>query len=499
MTRSERALLGAARAAEARHCRAHPAYFVENYCRLEDRDTPGLYIPFRLWPAQRAALAAFAEHRLTIALKARQLGLTWLALCCAVHQMLFFPGATVIALSRTEMEAGELNRRVGVILGGLRVFLTPERRPEPGKARFKRTALGCEILFDSGLVSSFRAMPSAPGAVRSFTASLLILDEWAYQQAAREIWVSAYPAVNRPTGGRVIGLSTMARGTLFEELYTGDNGFYKLFLPWSADPRRDQGWYEETRAQLGDLILQEYPATVEEALSSPGGAFFPELKEMVHVKEPEAIPADCRRYVALDYGLDMLAACWVYVDHQGFERVYREVYQPGLIVSEAARLLLRENGGEPVYQWLAPPDLWNRNRDTGKSTADIFREHGVPLTRVSNDRHQGWLDLKEHLRPFFWQDEQTGEGRPTAQLTFERGAAPETWRCLRAIQKDPRDPRDAAREPHELTHAPDALRYFAAGRPRPRATPEGMVLECSFAAPRRDKPKGPSRGYIYGR
>ena len=29
-----------------------------------------------------------------------------------------------------------------------------------------------------------------------------------------------------------------------------------------------------------------------------------------------------------------------------------------------------------------------------------------------------------------------------------------------------------AREPHELTHAPDAIRYFAAGRPAPGSVDE---------------------------
>ena len=104
---------------------------------------------------------------------------------------------------------------------------------------------------------------------RSFTADLIVIDEWAFQQFAREIWASAFPVVNRPEGGRVIGLSTIKRGTLFEEIFTGrGNGFHKLFLPWSADPRRDKAWYRRTLAALGrDRTLQEYPASVEEALT----------------------------------------------------------------------------------------------------------------------------------------------------------------------------------------------------------------------------------------
>ena len=40
-------------------------------------------------------------------------------------------------------------------------------------------------------------------------------------------------------------------------------------------------------------------------------------------------------------------------------------------------------------------------------------------------------------------------------------------RCLPALRFDENIPGDCARDPHELTHGPDAIRYFAAGRPLP--------------------------------
>ena len=89
----------------------HPAYFIENYCQIEDKDTPGVAVPFALWDGQREALQELAAHKLNIILKARQLGITWLVLAYAVHLLLKTPGATVIAISRTEEEAKELVRR----------------------------------------------------------------------------------------------------------------------------------------------------------------------------------------------------------------------------------------------------------------------------------------------------------------------------------------------------------------------------------------------------
>lgn len=58
----------------------------------------------------------------------------------------------------------------------------------------------------------------------------------------------------------------------------------------------------------------------------------------------------------------------------------------GHIISAAAARLLEANGGDEIAAWLAPPDLWNRRQETGRSAADIFAEQGVTLTKTGNDR-----------------------------------------------------------------------------------------------------------------
>ena len=193
-----------------------------------------------------------------------------------------------------------------------------------------------------------------------------------------------------------------------------------------------------------------------------GGQYFPEWRENVHTCEGFPIPPHWRRYVTLDYGLDMLAAYFIAMDTSGNAWVYKEIYESGLIVSDAARLIRsRIQDGEDIYQYFAPPDLWNRRQDTGKSAAAIFAEHGVPLTRAENDRVAGWYDLHEWLRPY--EDEQK---RMRAALTVFR-CCENLIRTLPSLARDPKNPNDAAVTPHELTHAPDALRYFVAGRPVP--------------------------------
>lgn len=195
------------------------------------------------------------------------------------------------------------------------------------------------------------------------------------------------------------------------------------------------------------------------------GQYFTEFREELHVVKPFPIPAWWRRYFTMDYGLDMLAGYWIAVDNFGRAFVYREVFEPNLIISQAAERILQANGTEQVEIWYAPPDLWNRRQDTGRSVADIFLEHGIPLAKADNSRAQGWLDMKEWLKPV------RGErGEVCAGLRIFQGCR-NLIKSIPALQVSEKNPNDCASEPHEYTHGPDAIRYFIAGRPFPASLP----------------------------
>ena len=162
----------------------------------------------------------------------------------------------------------------------------------------------------------------------------------------------------------------------------------------------------------------------------------------------------------MDYGLDMLAGYWIALDTYGRAYVYKEIYQSGLIISEAAKSICKLTD-EEIYANIAPPDLWNRRQDTGKSAAEIFAENGLRLVRANNDRVQGWYNLKEWLRPC-----KNEQGETIAPLRIFSNCL-NLIRTLPSVAMDSKNPNDVAREPHELTHAPDAIRYFVAGRPTP--------------------------------
>ena len=190
------------------------------------------------------------------------------------------------------------------------------------------------------------------------------------------------------------------------------------------------------------------------------GRYFPEFSREVHVCDGFVIPKEWRRYRAIDYGLDMLACVYAAVDYLGFVYIYKEVYKPNLIISDAAKAVIEATGvGEVPVCTFAPPDLWTRRQDSGKSAAQIFAENGVILTKASNDRVHGWWGVKEY---FMKAKNEAGEYVPRMKIF---SCCRNLIRSLMQITFDEKNPDDCATVPHEITHAPDALRYFVAGNP----------------------------------
>ena len=104
------------RRAEFDYAKDDLLYFVKHYCFFEDKDSPEVIVPFCPWKAQEDAFLSIRDNRLNLFLKARQIGITWVALMYCAHDLIFHPGHTVIALSKTKNDADELVRRLGMIL-----------------------------------------------------------------------------------------------------------------------------------------------------------------------------------------------------------------------------------------------------------------------------------------------------------------------------------------------------------------------------------------------
>ncbi|MBR5521524.1 MAG: phage terminase large subunit [Oscillospiraceae bacterium] len=183
------------------------------------------------------------------------------------------------------------------------------------------------------------------------------------------------------------------------------------------------------------------------------GQYFHEWDREHHVISPFPLPHSWKRYATMDYGLDMLAVYFIAVDETGNAYVYKEIYQSDMIISQAAACI-KSVIDEKLTAFYAPPDLWNRRQDSGRSVADIFASNGIYLTKSVNDRQSGWYRVKEFLAR-----EKDEFGSKSSRLKIFSNCV-NLIRTLPALTHDSRNVNDVANTPHEYTHAPDALRYF---------------------------------------
>ena len=179
------------------------------------------------------------------------------------------------------------------------------------------------------------------------------------------------------------------------------------------------------------------------------GQYFSEFDRNVHVIKPFSIPENWKRYRTIDYGLDCLACLWIAIDERGDYYVYREYAESDKVISQGSEEIRTLTDAENIFYTVAPDDLWARSQETAKSKADIFRENGLSLLKGNRNREAGWLAIKELLTV------KNGESRLKIFSTCV-----DLIECLPALQRDAKKPTDCMTEPHDITHLPDALRYF---------------------------------------
>ena len=181
------------------------------------------------------------------------------------------------------------------------------------------------------------------------------------------------------------------------------------------------------------------------------GQYFPEFSREKHTCLPFEIPADWNRFCAFDYGLDMTACLWfAYPPTRDKLYVYRELYEPNLILSEAAMKISALSENEKIRYYIASPDLAGRRQDSGKTGFDILAQNGLKgVIPANNERIPGWRMVREFLKP-------TLSGEASIKIFT---SCTNIIRTLPRLLFDSKVSEDVSPTPHELTHAPDALRY----------------------------------------
>lgn len=245
-------------------------------------------------------------------------------------------------------------------------------------------------------------------------------------------------------------------------VFRGNDTLSRLYLPSSVYDNKalmesDPGYVRKLEA-MQDEVQREMLLNGNWDIAA--GAFFSEFSRKTHVVEPYDVVNDknVKLYRSIDYGLDMLACYW-YAElpasvrnPEGSVIVYRELCAKDKTISEAARLIRDATPpGERIICTYAPPDVVaNRDRLTGRSQGDMFAQSGLSLTKVNNDRKAGWLAVKEFLRI-------REGGRPIMKIFSN---CTNLIKHLPMLVHDDKNYGDVCKEPHEITHSPDSLRYF---------------------------------------
>lgn len=246
---------------------ANPGYFVESYGHVEPPRGPAL--PFRLWPRQLDVLALFVREEKVVVLKARRLGLTWLALHYAFWLAAYAvatPGARVPIICKNREDATKLLGRAKRINDYLPPYIVAPTGADSATT-LEFPLRGAEIM----------SLPATPGAGRLETSTLVILDEFAFPpyRRAAPIWTGIQPTIEG--GGQLIVMSTgngqtgdgETFATIWNDAQAGRSNVAHVFLPWQARPTRTVEWREEQRKDYlnDDEFYAEYPETAAQALA----------------------------------------------------------------------------------------------------------------------------------------------------------------------------------------------------------------------------------------
>jgi hypothetical protein len=266
-----------------------------------------------------------------------------------------------------------------------------------------------------------------------------------------------------------------------------EGGFLRQFIPSritdnpSADP-------EAQRRRLSGMGKKVADALIYGDWTSPGGDFYPEWDEELHVVEDFIVPSHWFKFRVLDTGYaEPFYVGWYavsdgeeFTDRQGRTRwlpagaivLYRE--WNGCDLEEPSKGLRMRNGdiaagilsrteettsGITLTDRFPFRDTGGGKQDKKRNIATEFEDAGVVLTLANTARKTGWTLLRDRLIGI-----KLGEGRAIPMFYVMR-CCPWAIEYIPSLTYHPTDVEDAA-EDGEATHSCDCHRYSAAAFPK---------------------------------
>jgi hypothetical protein len=380
-----------------------------SHCLIVEKES-GALIPFALWPEQADALAEIDAHEKLIMPKGRQIGATWLELAAMLHAGTFH-GHRAFSIARQSQEyAQDAIVRLLVLAGYDPLSSPPHMRvlpesPMPEEWRPKiasKTTLS--ITFENG--SSYRALTATQQIGRGLAAYWGLADELAFWP-----WPAEQIAAMESGCSRLHIISTgNGEGDFFHSVWKGavqgKGDYFPLFVPSTADPRRDDAWYRRNVDEAADeaLARREHARSPEEAFRPPEGVYFSRFERVRNVVSMRPVN-NWRTYRSFDFGWNHPAAVWIQISPQGQPFVVAE------FVPAFAEKSAKMRTAEFVENVLAIESEWNlavppvctygdpagtgANPQTGESEVDVVNRAGLAFVSKPSSIRDGCVRLLE--------------------------------------------------------------------------------------------------------
>ncbi|HET8686123.1 MAG TPA: terminase family protein, partial [Methanosarcina sp.] len=232
-------------AQEYAKCANSIEYFLENYAKIVSLDD-GI-VNFKPFPYQKRILKALKKNRKVLVKLFRQSGKSTIVAGYVAWYCLFNDNKNACILANKMATAKEIFSRVQMI-----IELCPKWLQQ-GVKEWNKTSFALE----NG--SKCFCAATSPSAVRGQSISLLVLDEFAFlsHTLAEEFIASVFPTISSSESSQLIIVSTPKGMNHYYKLWVeaeqGINGFVAIHGKWQEHPKRNQAWYLEQKAILGDV------------------------------------------------------------------------------------------------------------------------------------------------------------------------------------------------------------------------------------------------------
>lgn len=426
------------------------------HCLIVEKETGNL-IPFDLWDDQHAALEQLVEYPFTVAAKGRQVGITWLVLALMDYEGTFGSNRSFPIARQSEEYAKDAIRRLLILVGydpdsdppNLRV-LPESTMPAEWRPRIIAKNV-TELRADNG--SKWTAHTATQALGRGLIGYRGLADEfafWPWPEKQRKAMESGCARLDIVSTGNGEGDDFHATW----DLAVAHKGkYHALFIPATADPRRDEDWFRVNVLEDADPdgAMREYARKPEEAFRAPEGAYFKRFERARHVQDVE-VQRSWTTFRSIDFGFRHPACLWEQVAPSGQVFVVDELLPENMTTTEFVQAIVeRERSwdlGETPRASYCDPAGNAANVQTAQSEFEVLRSFRLNPKGKPSSIRDGCMRIMDALAD-----------TDLPLVIAERCAG--TIRCLSQVKPDKSKPElYDQREDSPFQHALDALRYF---------------------------------------